>query len=732
MGNIPMNKKHILLILFCFTKIIFSQNIDSLKQQLEVLPDGGEKVNTYLELINSYNLSSLDEVLHYVNDGIELSKKLQLVELEGKINVNAGSACYYYDQPLKAKSYFERAIFLSSSVNDKQTLARAFNNIGIIYDTEGDFKKALLYYKKSFKLKIEIGESKSARSTIMNIGGVYFMQGYYHKALKSFLESEKIGRELNDEMGVAHCIMNTYIVYEKMGRSEDAVNKIREAIPLLRSSKQEKYLSGIYQKIATSKISLGEIDSAEYYINTGLQIAQLNHDSIQISFLYNSRASILVKRNRYEEALSWALKAKDIREAKKDVVNYPEVYAFLAELYLELNNINESEKYISKSINSAKNNGQREPLIRAYQSASKVYKAKKDYAKALDYYIKYDELQDSIKGKGIIEKVNQLELQNEREKQHAIVKLLEKEKELKEMQLKKNQYTIWSVSAGLLVVLFFLFIVFKNYKQKQKANIEISYQKDIIEEKNKDITDSINYASRIQNTILPDSKIFDTYFSDSFIFYHPKDIVSGDFYFAEEKNDKVYFAVVDCTGHGVPGALVSVFGYNGLRRCINEYNLSNPAEILDKLSTIVQESFKTEGKEVADGMDLSLCVYDKKTQIVEYAGANNPLWVHQNEDIVQIKGDKQPVGHYHNRKPFTNHLINLNAGDSLYLFSDGFADQFGGEKGKKFKYSQFRQMVLDNVSKPMSEQKIIIGQAFEKWKGNLEQVDDICILGIRI
>lgn len=727
-----MNKNYILLILFCFSKLLFSQNIDSLKQQLEVLPDGEEKAYVYLALVHNFNLMSFEEVVEYGESGIEFSKRLNLTEPEGKINLDLGNAYQYYERLDKAKPYYERAIFLANSIDDKETLARAYNNIGIIYDTEGDFDKALQFYQRSFQLKMEIGQSKSAKSTIMNIGGIYFMQGYYHKALKSFLESEKLSRELNDDMGIAHCAMNTYVVYEKMGRSEEAIKKAREAIPYLVSAKQERYLSDIYHKIATSKIALNELDSAEYYVNTGLQIAQLNHDSIKISLLYNSRANLLFKKDDFINALIWADKAKEIREAKNDVLNLPLMYTFLSDVHLHLNNLNEAERYITKSIELARSIGQRDALIKAYATASRVFQKKKNFSRALDYYIMYDELQDSIQGKGMIERVNELELQNEREKQHAIVKLLEKEKELKEMQLKKNRYTIWSVSAGLLVVLFFLFIVFRNYRQKQKANIEISYQKHIIEEKNKDITDSINYASRIQNTILPDSKIFSTYFSDNFVFYRPKDIVSGDFYFAEEKNGKVYFAVVDCTGHGVPGALVSVFGYNGLRRCINEYNLSKPAEILDKLSSIVEESFKTKGKEVADGMDLSLCVYDKSSNTLEYSGANNPIWIHQDNDIIQVKGDKQPVGHYHNKKPFTNHSLTLFKGDTLYLFSDGFADQFGGEKGKKFKYSQFRQMVLDNVSKSMSEQKTIIEQAFEKWKGNLEQVDDICILGIRV
>ncbi len=727
-----MNKKYILLILFCFTKIIFSQNIDSLKQQLEVLPDGEEKVKTIDKLITYYHLLDIEEVIDYGTKGIKLSQELNFTKAEASLNVNIGNALMYNDQQQKAKPYYERAIYLSNISGNKETLAKAYNNIGIVYDEEGKADKALQFYQRSYKLKMELGQNQSAKSTIMNIGGIYFFKGYYHKALKSFLESEKISTEIKDTLGMAHSAMNVYVVYQKLERYEEAIKKVRTAINYLIAVKQEKFLSEVYQKISMSKISLGELDSAEYYLKKGLQIAEIANDSSGLSMVYNSMASLYIQKREYKEGLFWAEKTREIREARQDVLNYPTMYGVFAEIYYGMNDLEKAEEYINKAIESSKNIYRNEALIEIYQSASAIYEEKKDYKKALEYFVLYDELEDSIQGTGMLKRVNELELQNERERQHVIVNLLEKEKQLKEMQLKKNQYTIWSVSAGLFVVLFFLFIVFRNYKQKQKANIEISNQKNIIEEKNKDITDSINYASRIQSTILPDSKIFTTYFSDSFVFYRPKDIVSGDFYFAEEKDDKVYFAVVDCTGHGVPGALVSVFGYNGLRRCINEYNLSKPADILDKLSSIVEESFKTEGKEVADGMDLALCVYDKKTKLVEYAGANNPLWVHQNEDIVQIKGDKQPVGHYHNRKPFTNHVINLNAGDSLYLFSDGFADQFGGEKGKKFKYSQFRQMVLDNVSKPMSEQKIIIGQAFEKWKGNLEQVDDICILGIRI
>jgi serine phosphatase RsbU (regulator of sigma subunit) len=284
--------------------------------------------------------------------------------------------------------------------------------------------------------------------------------------------------------------------------------------------------------------------------------------------------------------------------------------------------------------------------------------------------------------------------------------------------------------------------------QKQEAE----HQRDIVEEKNREILDSITYAKRLQTAILPPQKLVKEWLNDSFIFYKPKDIVAGDFYWMEttKRNGRniVFYAAADCTGHGVPGAMVSVVCSNALKRAIKEFNISDPGKLLDKVAEIVQESFEQSEHEVKDGMDIAVCAIDLIDRKVWFSGANNGLYRITSEDtkipeglkvmesgnrkLVEYSANKQPVGSYEHMVPFTTIEIQLEPGDCIYLFSDGFADQFGGERGKKFKYKPFKQLLLDIEEKEMDSQKDILDTEFERWKGNLEQVDDVCIIGLRV
>jgi len=280
---------------------------------------------------------------------------------------------------------------------------------------------------------------------------------------------------------------------------------------------------------------------------------------------------------------------------------------------------------------------------------------------------------------------------------------------------------------------------------------EIEEQKELVDEQNRDILDSIKYAERIQTAILPPQKSITSTFKDSFVLFKPKDIVSGDFYWMEIIDDQVYFAAVDCTGHGVPGAMVSVVGNNGLNRCVKEFGLKNPAKILDKLTQLVEETFEKSEDQVRDGMDIGLCKVDIKTRTVEFAGANNPMWIISNNPefasnyeslstgmsvdettLFEVKPDKQPIGNYEDRKPYTNHIVQLYENDRVYLFSDGYPDQFGGPKGKKFKYKPFKKLMLSTFGMKMSAQHNKLDSEFEKWRADFEQVDDVCIFGIEL
>lgn len=255
-----------------------------------------------------------------------------------------------------------------------------------------------------------------------------------------------------------------------------------------------------------------------------------------------------------------------------------------------------------------------------------------------------------------------------------------------------------------------------------------------IEEKNKEILDSITYAKRIQEAILPPVDLIRQHFAQSFVYYQPKAIVAGDFYWAEQINDVVFIAAADCTGHGVPGALVSVVCNNALNRSVKEFRLIEPGHILDKTRELVLDTFSKNGESIKDGMDISLLSIKKSDQNVElkWAGANNPLWYVKNNRLIEIKANKQPVGKSYTSEFYVTHSLHLSEGDTLYLFSDGYADQFGGPKGKKFKYRQFAELLLSTQGLALSEQFNTLSNALNKWKGDLEQVDDICIIGIRL
>jgi sigma-B regulation protein RsbU (phosphoserine phosphatase) len=284
--------------------------------------------------------------------------------------------------------------------------------------------------------------------------------------------------------------------------------------------------------------------------------------------------------------------------------------------------------------------------------------------------------------------------------------------------------------AGILI-----FMVVSLFKRENADYAEkIEEQNKALEEKNHEITDSINYAKKIQTALIPAEDEFKTFFSDSFVWLKPKDIVSGDFYWISEKNGKIFYATADCTGHGVPGGFMTMLGISFLEEIVSDKKIAEPAEILNQMRDRIIQALKQTAAagESKDGMDITLCVFDPATKKLKYAAANNSLFILRSGIFTEYKPDKQPVGFHHEIKSFTQQEIQLQSGDHIYTFTDGFPDQFGGPKGKKFKYKQLQELLVANSASPMSEQKEKLQQKFEAWRGHLEQVDDVLLIGIRI
>ena len=296
-------------------------------------------------------------------------------------------------------------------------------------------------------------------------------------------------------------------------------------------------------------------------------------------------------------------------------------------------------------------------------------------------------------------------------------------------------HTWWARSFYILIGITLIILVIRLRTAKLKAKqIELEHKIELatheITEQHNEIMDSIAYAKRIQTAILPPPRIVKENLKNSFILYKPKDVVAGDFYWMEQKNGDTLFAAADCTGHGVPGALVSVICNNALNRAVREFNLVDPGKILDKSREIVIQEFEKSDEVVKDGMDIALCSLNGMN--LKYAGANNPLWIIRNGEIIETKADKQPIGQFDNPQPYTTNEFKLQSGDTFYVFSDGLVDQFGGDKGKKFKAKAFRELLVSIQDKSLQEQKTIINEVFENWKGSIEQIDDICVIGVRV
>ena len=453
-------------------------------------------------------------------------------------------------------------------------------------------------------------------------------------------------------------------------------------------------------------------------------------------------AGFLYKQGKYADARHYLYKCVEVARKSGDSVNY---YTSKMSLAITLYAMDSVEKAVRLAVSVqpyVEKHDIPEALDELYEFMMKYNVRIKDYKKAYDYQSKLfaikERINTSLYESNLVEKEAEFEI----EKRENSIKRLEHQNEL---EILKNKHSMYAIAVLVLVAICIIILsihLFRSNKIKQETNLQlniksqqIEQQKKMVEERNHDITNSINYAKRIQDAILPARELKFKLFPDAFVMFLPKDIVSGDFYWFTEKNGKRIIAAIDCTGHGVPGAFMSLIGNTFLHEIINEKGVTNPSEILNQLRNKVISSLKQTDviDSTKDGMDMALLVFNDENNSVEYAGANNPLWVIRNGQCLEFKADKRPIGFFKGAGlPFTNHVMQLEKGDRLYLFSDGYADQFGGPRGKKFKYKQLEELLISLGHLPMLEQEKVLLDRFNAWKGDLEQVDDVCVIGIRV
>ncbi|MCC6180915.1 MAG: tetratricopeptide repeat protein [Bacteroidia bacterium] len=690
-------------------KSILKQHLNSTKSKKDTTT-----LNLYQQLGELYEELDLDSAIHHYSLARICAQSLHDNLKEASISISLGQ-CYYlfgnYDESLKIylKGKENLKTFQSKTEDSnlkKEKLLSIFDGgIGNIYYEQANYTKALEFYFNALKIKLKIGDKRGQASNLGNIGLIYSEQQDYAKALEYY----------------------------------------NRAIVLNKETGNMKFLASNYVNVGNIYLDKLNYNEALHYFQESLSIQKKLGNKSKQAIIYNNIGIVYDEQGDYKKALDFyqnALKINtELGSEKYTVANHINIGA----MCIELKKYNEAERHLNIAKDKALEMGLIFSIEECYNVLTTLYKKTNRFKEAFEAYQKQITYRDSIMSeknqKALVEK----EMQFEFDKKQAQQKAEQDKKDLLVQEDKKKQKLItYSITGFAFLLLILALVIFRNLKISQRKSSIITNQKLIIEERHKEITDSIHYAERIQRSLLASKQMLDENLGEYFVFFKPKDVVSGDFYWAtsvvsSSVVENFILATADSTGHGVPGAIMSILNIACLNEAVKEgYTLPN--EILNRTRKEVINVLKRDGSPEGgkDGMDCSLLVFNQDKTKLLIAAANNPVWIIKNSstealEVHEIKPDKMPVGkHDKQHIPFTLHEIPLQKGDVIYTLTDGFPDQFGGEKGKKFMSKNLRELLAANAHLTMAEQKQLLETTFINWKKDVEQVDDVTVIGVRV
>ena len=589
-----------------------------------------------------------------------------------------------------------------------KALASSYNSIGIIHKNLGNYETALDYYIKSLTMREKLGNRRSVAGSYNNIGIVYKNLKSYEQALTYYQKALEINIESNNKLWTAFNYNNIGVAYQMLNEYDKALEANFNALEIKK------------------EIGRGDFSSS-----------------------YNNIGEIYTQKGEYDKALEYIMKAVNSVEESGD--NYGMIYYLsgVGMVHKKKGDYPKAIDYFNQSLDLAKDYGGKREMRNAYLRLANSYAELNDFEKAYSYFNNYNSIKDSLYTEESTKAIAEMREKYEADKKENAIQILERDQQIKSLEIKKQKVFKYSFLGGLILFGILAFILYNRYQFKKKANKLLQVQKEQIQLQNKNIMDSISYAKRIQNAILIPREEINKYLTNCFILYKPRDVVSGDFYYFSKKGDRIIISAVDCTGHGVPGAFMSMIGNELLNQIVNQKNILEPNQILGELNDGVMGALRQneEDSDSIDGMDLALCNIDLHNKTIDYAGAHNPLYIVRNNmdgklkngeptvsELEVIKADKIAIGGaiLGSDRKFTNHTVHLNSGDAIYMFSDGYWDQFGGPRNKRFKSKKFKEIILGIQDKPMQEQHDFLDKTIEDWRGDYEQTDDITVIGIRV
>lgn len=671
----------ILSALLLFTSSPLLGNIDSLNQQIEIYKENGD---THKQIET------------------EIEKVRQLLLFDNKFG--------------KGYKLAEKVFKKTIRYSYKKEEALLHYILGFCYvEYQSKFDQGIHHYFEALAFFENSSDLDRYSGILLNISNAFYRYKSYNEAIKYNNQGLKIAKKINDPSLIASFYSNLGSCYSILNKKKKALKNWNKALSYYASTDNELSI----QEIKINILSTVELDSID------------KEEAQKTIKGYKTALKIFEKYNALENIL----------------ICHKNLGTFLN----RIEDYQNSRLHLQKALHIAERQGNLEMMGYVYDGLANNYHDQYDYKNESLLLRKLLQTHDSLFAQKKAMAIEENRTKFETDKKEKENQILKQEKEIQEAKHELDQIIKYGLFIGIFLIVIFLLVVINRFLKTRKQKFIIEKQKNDVDEayyqleaKNNEILDSIVYAQRIQKAILPDDNYFKTEFPQSFVLYQPKDIVAGDFYWMKKTENSKLLAVADCTGHGVPGAMVSVICNNGLNRSVKEFNLTDPGKILDKTKEIVIQEFEKSVDEVQDGMDIALCAlqsHPKSHSVLQYAGANNPLWVIRkgSDTIEEYMANKQPIGKYYRSEAFKTHHINLDPGDTFYLFSDGYVDQFGGEDefnkkpgGKKFKSKNLKTLLLAIQHQNMEKQKEMLFDAFRKWKGDLEQLDDVCIIGVRI
>lgn len=688
-------------------------SVDSLRAILDSGPDDSTRVECFYHLFQELAYTDSAAAFGFLNEGRDIAIENKWWDMLHHLGGGAIMYSYRMGEFDECERIINAELAIYKEYGVEGGIGDCYTGLGNVQYAKGNYHKALEYYQTALTIFRKVEDQHGISVMLNNIGGLYYAMKEYEQALEYFEESEVVKSFEGDSVGL---IAN----YQNMALIHDSWNNLDLAL----------------------EYSLKSLELCE-------QIGTENYYAY--SELLCNTAMVYLNRKEGEEAIPYLTEALDLAELEQDSNVIGLVNLYYGDLHVQRGDVRSARTYYQEAARIFTQIGVIRRAADAYQSLAFTLAELGEYRLAFEAQLKYGVFQDSLLSVEKQEAITDMEIRYQTEMKDLEIQNLEIDNELtaslleqEEIAKENERNQKWISLGGLGFALILALIAVWGFITKRRDNRVIRLQKAEVEEKNREILDSINYAKRIQEAILPPTKLVKEYLEESFILYKPKDIVAGDFYWLDtlqgrvdrQSNGLILFAAADCTGHGVPGAMVSVVCSNALNYTVRELGLTDPGEILNHARELVIERFERSEKDVKDGMDVALCSLcaHENGSTVQFAGANNPLWIIRkgSEQVEEVKGHKEPIGKSPDPTPFTTHSIELQSGDTFYIFTDGFADQFGGTRGKKFKARPFKDLLVSIQHQDMVTQRELIDSAFETWRGDLEQVDDVCVIGVRV